>query len=270
MVMKSHGFPYIWKMSNILIDITDRIATVTLNRPEKRNALNGEVVRELRQAFARLQADDNVKVIVLAANGKAFCAGADLAYLQQLQQNNFEENLSDSRELMMLMQEIYSLEKVVIAQIEGDAIAGGCGLATVADLSYAVPEARFGYTEVKIGFVPALVSVFLVRKIGEGRARELMLTGDLIDAVQAAQYGLINSVVSKEEIREKVALLARQLCLETSANSLKITKQLTRTALDRSLTEALETAARLNAETRQHADCKKGISAFLDKQKPVW
>ncbi|MGN6507856.1 MAG: enoyl-CoA hydratase-related protein, partial [Chitinophaga sp.] len=153
-------------MSAVTYHIADRIATITLNRPEKRNALNGEVVKELRKTFAAAAADENVKVVILAGNGKAFCAGADLDYLRQLQANDLEANLADSRELMLLMQEIYSMEKVVIARIEGDAIAGGCGLATIADLSYAVPEARFGYTEVRIGFVPALVSVFLVRNIG--------------------------------------------------------------------------------------------------------
>lgn len=257
-------------MSGLTYHIADRVATITLNRPEKRNALNGALVKELRQAFARAEEDADVKVIVLAANGKAFCAGADLDYLQQLQQNNYEENLADSRELMLLMQEIYSLQKVVIAQIEGDALAGGCGLASVADLSFAVPGARFGYTEVRIGFVPALVSVFLVRKTGEGRARELLLTGELITAEQAAAYGIINKVVRADNIRAHVAELAQRLCNETSANSLKITKQLVRTALDQPLPEALENAARLNAETRQHPDCKKGIGAFLNKEKPVW
>lgn len=257
-------------MSGITYQIEGRVATITLNRPEKRNALNGTLVRELREAFARAEADGKVKVVVLAGNGKAFCAGADLEYLQQLQQNNYEENLADSRELMLLMQEIYSLEKVVIAMIEGDAIAGGCGLASVADLSYAVPAAKFGYTEVRIGFVPALVSVFLVRKTGEGRARELLLTGRLITAGEAVAYGIINKVVPAEEIRAQVAELAQKLCDETSANSLKITKQLVRTALDLSLPEALEAAARLNAETRQHPDCRKGVNAFLSKEKPGW
>lgn len=257
-------------MSAVTYHVANRVATITLNRPEKRNALNDEVVHILRELLATAEADENVKVIVLAANGKAFCAGADLEYLQQLQKNTFDENLRDSRELMLLMQEIYTMQKVVIAQIEGDAIAGGCGLATVADLSYAVPAAKFGYTEVRIGFVPALVSVFLVRKIGEGRARELMLTGRLIGAEQAERYGMINAVVPAEEIKAHVQQVAESLCNEASTNSLKVTKQLVRTALDSTLTDALENAARLNAETRQHPDCKKGIGAFLDKLKPVW
>lgn len=257
-------------MSGLTYHTANRVATITLNRPEKRNALNGVLVKELREAFARAEADPEVKVVVLAGNGKAFCAGADLEYLEQLQQNNYEENLADSQELMRLMQEIYTLEKVVIALIEGDALAGGCGLASVADLSFAVPEARFGYTEVRIGFVPALVSVFLVRKIGEGRARELLLTARLITAGEAAAYGVINKVLPATTIRDHVYELAQALCTEASANSLKITKQLVRTALDQQLTEALEAAAHLNAQTRQHPDCKKGVGAFLNKQKPVW
>lgn len=257
-------------MSGITYSVTGRIATITLNRPEKRNALSGAVVRALREAFAQAEADGQVKVVVLAANGKAFCAGADLDYLRQLQQFDFEENYADSRELMQLFREIYALKKVVIARIEGDALAGGCGLATVADLSYAVPEARFGYTEVKIGFVPALVSVFLVRKIGEGRARELMLTGSLVDAATAEKYGMITAVVPADRIAERVQEVAELLCAEASSNSLTVTKQLIANVFDQSLEDGLEAAARTNAETRRHPDCQQGIAAFLEKQKPVW
>lgn len=257
-------------MSGITYSVTGRIATITLNRPEKRNALSGAVVRALREAFAQAEADGQVKVVVLAANGKAFCAGADLDYLRQLQQFDFEENYADSRELMQLFREIYALKKVVIARIEGDALAGGCGLATVADLSYAVPEARFGYTEVKIGFVPALVSVFLVRKIGEGRARELMLTGSLVDAATAEKYGMITAVVPADRIAERVQEVAERLCAEASSNSLTVTKQLIANVFDQSLEDGLEAAARTNAETRRHPDCQQGIAAFLEKQKPVW
>lgn len=250
--------------------MSDRIATVTLNRPEKRNALNGAMVKELQQAFLQAAEDEAVKVIVLKGAGEAFCAGADLEYLQQLQQNTFEENLADSRQLMQLMQQIYYHDKIVIAQVEGHAIAGGCGLVTLCDLSYAVPEARLGYTEVKIGFIPALVSVFLVRKTGEGRARELLLTGQLIGAEKARDYGLINEVVPKDSIADHVARVATALCKETAAHSLKVTKQLIGGVLDKPLNEALEQAARLNAATREHAECKRGIQAFLDKEKLVW
>ncbi|NSL90294.1 enoyl-CoA hydratase/isomerase family protein [Chitinophaga solisilvae] len=251
-------------------EVASRIATITLNRPEKRNALNGPLVAELQKAFGAAAADDAVKVIVLKGNGEAFCAGADLEYLQQLQQNTYEENLEDSRQLMRLFQQIYDLDKIVIAQVEGHAVAGGCGLVTVCDLSYAVPEAMLGYTEVKIGFIPALVAVFLVRKIGEGRSRELLLTGRLVTAEKAAADGLITAVVPAAEIKKKVAGIATSLCNDASANSLKATKKLIGTVLDLPIEQGLAHAATLNAATRGHEDCKRGIAAFLNKEKLVW
>ncbi|WP_246197748.1 enoyl-CoA hydratase/isomerase family protein [Chitinophaga agrisoli] len=254
----------------ITYEVEQRIAAITLNRPDKRNALNGAMVAELQQAFQQAGADDAVKVIVLKGAGEAFCAGADLEYLQQLQRNTFDENLEDSQALMRLMQQIYYHDKIVIAQVQGHAIAGGCGLVTLCDLSYAVPEARMGYTEVKIGFIPALVSVFLVRKTGEGRARELLLTGKLISAEKAQEYGLINEVVPAANIADYVNKVATALCEEAAANSLTMTKKLIGMVLDKPLDEALEHAARLNAATREHAECKKGIQAFLNKEKLVW
>ncbi|QHS62490.1 enoyl-CoA hydratase/isomerase family protein [Chitinophaga agri] len=255
---------------HILYNVTTRVATITLNRPEKRNALNGAIVGELRKAFSEAESDPEVKVIILKGAGEAFCAGADLEYLQQLQRNTREENLADSKELMQLMQQIYYHNKIVIAQVEGHAIAGGCGLVTLCDLSYAVPEAKLGYTEVKIGFIPALVSVFLVRKIGEGRARELLLTGRLITAAKAETYGLLNEVVPADEIADHVAKVAAELCTGASANSLKVTKRLITAVFDQPIENALEQAAQLNAETREHTDCQRGINAFLAKEKMVW
>ncbi|MBO9727856.1 MAG: enoyl-CoA hydratase/isomerase family protein [Chitinophaga sp.] len=250
--------------------VTERVATIALNRPEKRNALNGQLVEELREAFRAAEADEAVKVVVLKGNGEAFCAGADLEYLQQLQKNTYDENLADSRELMQLFREIYHLDKIVIAQVEGHAIAGGCGLVTLCDLSYAVPEALMGYSEVKIGFIPALVAVFLVRKIGEGRSRELLLTGKLVTAEKAASDGLITAVVPAAEISTYVAKIASSLCKDASANSLKVTKKLIGTVLDLPLTDGLQLAAELNAATRGHDDCKRGIAAFLNKEKFTW
>ncbi|WP_143307747.1 enoyl-CoA hydratase/isomerase family protein [Chitinophaga vietnamensis] len=256
--------------SFLLYEVADRVASITLNRPEKRNALNGLLVAELRQAFRQAAENEQVKVIVLKGNGDAFCAGADLEYLQQLQKNTYEENLADSRELMALFREIYELDKIVIGQVEGHAVAGGCGLVTLCDLSYAVPEAMLGYTEVKIGFIPALVAVFLVRKIGEGRSRELLLTGKLVSAEKAAQDGLITAVVPAADIRQQVAKVAASLCTEASGHSLKVTKQLIGTVLDLTLEEGLTHAAELNAATRGHSDCKRGIAAFLNKEKLIW
>lgn len=248
----------------------DRICTITLNRPEKRNALNEQVVGELKQAFAQAAEDAEAKVIVLAAKGAAFCAGADLAYLQQLQKNTYEENLADSNHLKELFYQIYTHPKVVIAKIQGHAIAGGCGLATVCDFSFAVEEASFGYTEVRIGFIPAIVKVFLLRKIGEGKAKELLLSGSLTDAQGAKAYGLINEVVKAEELDEHVSQFAQKLVAKNSRQSMQFTKQMIAEVQEMGLEEGLSFAAEQNAKARASEDCQKGIAAFLNKEKPSW
>ena len=250
--------------------VEDRLAYITLNRPEKRNAFNYDLVTELKIAFSYAENDNKAKVIVLNANGKAFSAGADLAYLEQLQKNTYEENLMDSNHLMELFELIYTHPKVVIAQIEGHAIAGGCGLATVCDFSFAVPEAQFGYTEVKIGFVPAIVMTFLLRKIPEGRAKQLLLTGQLIDAQQAKDYELINDVVDSQKIQEHVQGFSKKLCETAAGESLKRTKQMIARIQSLDLKEGLKYAAEMNAESRATKDCKKGIGAFLKKEKVNW
>lgn len=256
--------------SFITYEVANRVATITLNRPDKRNALNGAMVAELRKAFSNAHTDDAVKLVLLKANGKAFCAGADLDYLKQLQQNTYEENLQDSRELMMLFKEIYDHDKVVIAQVEGHAVAGGCGLVTLCDLSYVVPDAQLGYSEVKIGFIPALVSVFLVRKIGEGRARKWLLTGHLASAEQAHADGLITAVVPHEKIDEQVQAVINELLEGAASHSLTSTKKLIGRVLDLPIDDALEYAAQYNAETREHPACRQGIAAFLNKEKLSW
>lgn len=245
-------------------------ADITLNRPEKRNAFNAELVTELKEAFSQADADPEVKVIVLRAAGEVFSAGADLGYLQSLQTNTHEENLADSAHLMGLYKMIYTLGKPVIAQIEGHAIAGGCGLATVCDFSFAVPEAQFGYTEVKIGFIPAIVMVFLLRKVSERNARELLLTGKLIDAQTAQSMGLINTVVEKDAIAARVDAMCNDLIAQTSRTSIRTTKQMIAAIQEMGLDAALDHAAHMNAQARATDDCKYGIRSFLEKKKPEW
>ncbi|MBK0402182.1 enoyl-CoA hydratase/isomerase family protein [Adhaeribacter sp. BT258] len=257
-------------MSYIQYETQNRIAYITLNRPEKRNALNYEVVTELKAAFTRAETDEECKVVVLRANGAVFCAGADLEYLQQLQANTYEENLADSTHLMQLFLQIYKLKKVVIGQIHGHAIAGGCGLATVCDFSFTVPEAKFGYTEVKIGFIPAIVKVFLLRKLGEAKAKELLLTGDLINAPEAQKIGLINYVVSGEDLEKIVSKFAQKLIAENSEQSMALTKEMIASVQSMTLENGLNYAAEMNAHARATADCKKGIASFLTKEKLSW
>ena len=257
-------------MSAVLTEITDRIGIITLNRPEKRNALSPELIAGLHQAFEEMNANEKVKIIVLRSTGKAFCAGADLAYLQQLQDFSYEENLEDSRRLMALFNLIYCLPKVVIAEVQGHALAGGCGLATVCDFAFAVPDVLFGYTEVRIGFVPALVSVFLQEQIGAAKTQELLLSGEFITASKAAELGLITGVEPSEFLEKYVMEFATKLISQNSAYAMGKTKSLLRKLNQESRNKSLELAAETNAKARAHADCKKGIAAFLNKTTPDW
>jgi methylglutaconyl-CoA hydratase len=257
-------------MEYVQYKTADRIAYITLNRPDKRNALNFEVVRQLKHAFDFAENDDACKVVVLQASGDVFCAGADLAYIQTLAQNTFDENLYDSSHLMQLFQQIHTLKKVVIAKVHGHAIAGGCGLASVCDLVFSAPEAKFGYTEVKIGFIPAIVSVFLLRKIGETCTKQLLLTGDLVSAAKAQEIGLINYVVPATELDQAVTDFALKLCRENSGQSMEMIKEMLYRIPDMKLNRSLHYAAEMNAIARGTADCQRGMVAFLKKEKFWW
>jgi len=257
-------------MTLVSYHTSNQIGYITLNRPEKRNALNSEMVTELKAAFSRASEDNSCKVIVLKAEGAAFSAGADLAYLQQLQENSYDENYADSSHLKELFEQIYWHDKVVIAQVEGHAIAGGCGLATVCDFVFSVPEASFGYTEVKIGFIPAIVMFFLLRKVDEKTAKELLLTGKLFNAEKALSYGLLNEIVAADAIEEHVNKFAGKLVAQCSGQSLQITKLMIAEIQSMKGREALDYAAQMNAKARGNEDCKKGISAFLQKENIDW
>ena len=247
-----------------------RIGYITLNRPEKRNALNYQVISELKEAFDVAESDDDCKVIVLRAVGEVFCAGADLGYIHSLQENTFEDNLNDSTHLAHLFYQIYTLRKVVIAQVHGAAIAGGCGLATVCDIIFACPAATFGYNEVKIGFVPAIVSVFLLRKIGETHTKQLLLSGDLLSAEAARAIGLLTYVVPAAEIEEQVYTFAQKICSQNSLQSMELTKDLIAHVQDMDLQRGLSYAAERNAYARETLDCRRGIASFLNKEKITW
>jgi methylglutaconyl-CoA hydratase len=248
----------------------NRIIYITLNRPDKRNALSNEMVKALQRAFDQSSTDPEGKVVILQAQGNVFCAGADLASLQALQQKSREENMADSLLLRTLFLSIYQHPKVVIAKIHGHAIAGGCGLISVCDFAIAVPEAQFGYSEVKIGFVPAIVAPFLIRKIGENPARALLLSGDLIAAETAKRYQLLHEVVPAQDLSTYCDQLASRICHQCSSKALTLTKQIIAQVQELPLNEALEFAAGMNARARETDDCKKGIAAFINKEKLVW
>jgi methylglutaconyl-CoA hydratase len=248
-----------------------RVSTITLSRPDKHNALDDLMVSELTTAFQTAQRDPEVKVVLLKAEGESFCSGADLAYLQRISKYDFNQNQEDSNNLMRLFLQIYTQRKPVIAIVQGNALAGGCGLATVCDIVVASKEtARFGYTEVKIGFIPAIVLFFLVRRVGEGRARELTLRGNTISAEEASRIGLVNCVVPETEIDEYGLTLANDIAKNCSSSSLGLIKELLSRIHGMSVTDALSYAANLNALTRMTEDYKKGIEAFLKKEPAKW
>lgn len=246
------------------------VARITLNRPEKRNALSGEVVAALQAAFDEIIQDDQVRVIVLTGEGKAFSAGADLQAIKDLQVATKAENLADSNRLAKLFETIYRCPMPVIARINGHAIAGGCGLASVCDFSIVADTAKLGFTEVRIGFVPAIVMVFVLRKLGETAARNLFLRGHLIDAHEAQRIGLVNRAVAGTDLDEQVDALAYELCRETSGSAVAITKDMLAEVPSMPLADALVYAASKNAEARATEDCKAGIAAFLDKKPMPW
>lgn len=254
----------------VMYEVRNRVAYIRMNRPEKRNALSPEMVQALRDAFARFRQDATAKVAVLSGEGKAFCAGADLAYLQTMQAFSYDENLQDSNNLKQLFLEIYLTPKLVIAQTHGYTLAGGCGLASVCDLVYAGTQTKFGYTESKLGFLPAIVSVFLVRKLGEAHVRELLLTGDQIDAEKAVRIGLAHQVFPEETLAQSVTEVAERLCRENSSQSVLLTKRMIAELQMMNLKEGLEYAAEMNARAREHDDFKKGVRSFLNKEKLSW
>jgi methylglutaconyl-CoA hydratase len=254
----------------VLTHIENRLGTITLNRPEKRNAMSPDLIQAMKSALVNMEHDPAVRVVRIKAEGKAFCAGADLSYLQSMQNYSEEENLQDSENLMELFDLIYNFPKIIIAQVQGHALAGGCGLVTVCDFAFSAPDALFGYTEVRIGFVPALVSVFLQEQIGAAKTQELLLSGDLISAERAANLGLITQVTPAEHLDQVVLDHAAKLITHNSANSMMETKKLLRSLNKKERNQSLKHAAEINAKARAHEDCVKGISSFLSKEKPTW
>lgn len=244
------------------------VATITLNRPEKRNAISFELIDDLLQAFAEVEKSDAL-VLILTGAGKAFCSGMDLENLKSLLGRTPQQNIEDSQSMARLFRSLYEFPKVTIAAVNGPAIAGGSGLALLCDFTLAVPEAKFGYTEARIGFVPAIVSTFLLRQTGEKYARDLLLTGRIIGAEEASRMGLINEIVAPEGLMSRAKSLAAQL-MENSPNSLRATKKLLTDAARAELDAQIEAAVRENAGVRSTADFREGISSFLQKRKPVW
>jgi methylglutaconyl-CoA hydratase len=254
--------------STLLLDITAELATITLNRPDKRNAISAVMIGELQTALDTIE-KAHARVAILTGSGTAFSAGMDLEMLAAIAQQTPAENQEDSRRIAKMFRRIWNFPRPLIAAVNGAALAGGCGIATLCDFTLAVPEARFGYTEVKIGFLPAIVSVFLTRQIGEKRTRDLLLTGRCIDAEEAKQMGLVNEVVPSEKLMERARELAETL-IAASPSSLTRAKHLLTSAAAASVDADLERAILENARIRCTPDFREGLESFLQKRKPVW
>lgn len=254
-------------MDIVLTSVADGIGTITMNRADKRNALSAELVSQLHAAVLQMGSSELVKVIVLSGDGSAFCAGADLAYLQRITENSPLENLADSTALKDMFQSIVDCPKPVIAMVHGAAIAGGCGLATVCDIVIAGREkALFGYSEVRIGFIPAIVLVYLVRKIGDTQSRRLVLTAENITAEEALRLGLITKVVDDEALEAETMSMARQIA-KNSGSAMAMSKMMLGAVQGMSLDAGLHYATVMNALARQTDDFKQGIATFLKSPK---
>lgn len=244
------------------------LTLLTLNRPEKRNAISATMIAELLAALKDVESGSE-RVAIIAGAGKAFCAGMDLDALKSLATQSPEENLADARRTAGFFRRLWSFPKPLIAAVNGAALAGGCGIATLCDFTLAALEAKFGYTEVRVGFMPALVSMFLERQVGEKVARDLFLTGRIVDAAEAKAIGLVNRVVPAEQLLSSARELASTL-IGNSPGSVLATKRLLVRASEAEIDRSIELAVAESVAIRSTPDFREGLAAFLEKREPRW
>ena len=257
------------RYQTILFLRQDKVVRISLNRPEVHNAFNSTMIRELANAFKEAQEDESVRVVVLTGQGESFCAGADLNWMKEIIRYSFEQNLKESTELAELMHQIYILPKPTLARINGATIGGGNGLFSACDLAIASERAKFGLSEVKIGLVPAAISPYVMRRIGESAARELFLTGERFDARRALEIGLVNKVVPYEELDKKVEEVVRVL-LSSGPEAIASCKELLHKVPAMTDEQAKAYTAEMIARLRISQEGQEGMAAFLEKRKPKW
>jgi len=250
----------------ILIESKEQTKKITLNRPEKRNSLDEEMIEELTMAISEFSADAETKSIILAGAGHNFCSGLYLDYLQKISAYDILENKDDSRKFMNLLYGIYLCKKPVIAMVEGYALAGGCGIASACDLIVASESSQFGYTEVKIGFIPAIVMIFLLKRVSESHAKDLLLTSKFISGEEAYRIGFVNYICAADKVEETTYKLCSDLN-KLPLSSLALTKEMFHNVASMSFEPALEYAVNMNAITRMTEECRNGVKNFLTKAK---
>jgi methylglutaconyl-CoA hydratase len=253
----------------VALSLDGPVAHVVLARPEARNAFDGAMVHELRDAVGAASVRDDVRVIVLAGRGSVFCAGADVEWMKTVAGFTREENLADARALFELFETIDRSPKAVVACVQGAALGGGAGLAAVADIVVAEEEAEFGFTEVRLGLVPAVISPYVVRKIGASAARELFLTGERFGAARAEAIGLVHRVVKLDELDAAVDGRVREI-LQAAPGAVAAAKDLVRSVSGHPVEGVQELVCRRIAERRASDEGQEGLRAFLEKRKPGW
>lgn len=259
-------------MSNTLVftEPSRYTAQITMSRPDVRNAFNDEVIAELTQAFRQLGARDDVRCIVLAAEGPAFCAGADLNWMRKMADYSRDENLADAAKLAEMLRVIYECPKPTVARVQGDAIAGGMGLVAACDMAVSVDTAHYCLSEVKLGLIPATISPYVIRAMGARAAHRYFLTAERFTAAQALRIGFVHEVVAADQLDAKVAEITTALC-SASPNAVQVCKKLVQDVAQREIGQPLiaQTVAGI-ADIRSSPEGKEGVSSFLQKRKPSW
>jgi len=256
------------RFNHILAHSANGIQTITLNRPDKRNALSPALIEELTVALSEAETCD-CGVMILTGAGPAFCSGLDMEHLETITARTREENRRDSENMAHVLRALYDFPKPVIAAVNGSAIAGGMALATIPDFTLAVPEAKFGYTEVRVGYAPTIVASFLLRQVGELRTRELLLSGRILRAQEAKEFGLVTQIVDHSDLIPAAEALAQSLLLN-SPQAMRVVKEMLARHAKRRLDEEIEDAIEANAQQRSSEDFKEGVAAFLQRRKADW
>ncbi|MBD2859829.1 enoyl-CoA hydratase/isomerase family protein [Spongiibacter sp. KMU-158] len=257
--------------SSLLYQVDERgVATLTLNRPELHNAFDDSLIAELSAAFAAANADSNVRVLVLASSGASFCAGADLNWMRRMATYSYDENLTDAGALAEMLRRLNTLRVPTIAKVQGAAFGGGVGLVSCCDMAVATPNAKFCLSEVKLGLIPATISPYVIKAIGERASRRYFTTAEVISAEQAAHLGLVSELVEEGQLDAAVAELVKNL-LRNSPAGVAAAKSLVLDYADREITAELiaDSSARI-AQTRGSDEGREGLTAFLEKRKPSW
>jgi methylglutaconyl-CoA hydratase len=256
------------RFNNIVTESANGVKTITLNRPDKRNAMSPALIAELTAALHEAETCD-CGVVILTGAGSAFCAGLDMENLETMNARTPQEHRRDSENMAHVLRTLYDFPKPIISAVNGPAIAGGMALATIPDFRLAAPEAKFGYTEVRVGFIPAIVASFLVRQVGELRTRELLLSGKILKAQEALQLGLVTQIVDQADLLPTAHALAQTLLLN-SPQAMQAVKRLLSKHAKRRLDEEIEDAIEANAQQRSTEDFKEGVKAFLQHRRADW